>query len=111
MSALEDLESGRLSREKVEAIREIYPNLYSRIQEQTMEYITKNADNISYSKRLQLGVLLDIPSDTSLVPQNMIKLQQTFTPQEEQPQSENDISAIDFADNAQSSTEKITNRR
>lgn len=78
MSALEDLKSGQLSREKIEAIKEVYPTLYGKIQATAMEAIAENADEMTYDQRLQLGILLDIPSDTSLLPANIAALQAQY---------------------------------
>ena len=78
--------------------------------DQTMEFVTQNADKIPYKKRLQIGILLDVPADSTLVPQNIMSLQKTFTSEEEQAQPGTDLGAVDFADQAQSGTEKITNR-
>lgn len=75
LSAIDDLEQGSLTREKVEAIKTVYPNLYTKIQEITLDTISKNSDKIDYKKRLELGVLLDIPSDTALLPENIRALQ------------------------------------
>ena len=120
MSVLDDLESGRVSREKIEAVREVYPDLYKRIQTQTMELITKNADTIGYQKRLQLGVLLDIPADTSLVPKNMLRLQESFAQQPEQQEAatqgavsttQGGLENIDFASDAQTDAQRTATRK
>jgi primosomal protein N'' len=83
MSIVDDLKAGNLSREKIEAVQVLYPDLYRRIQTETLSYIEQNADNIAYPKRLQLGILLDIAADTSLVPENIARLQETFRISEE----------------------------
>ena len=85
MSALEDLESGTLTREKVEAIKFVYPNIYSRIQQSALEFVGENKENLSYQKRIQIGILLDIPTDSSLDPDNILALQRSFVPEEEAP--------------------------
>lgn len=121
LSILDDLESGRLSREKIEAVRMVYPDLYARIQQETMQYVSENAESLSYPKRLQLGILLEIPADTSLVPDNMQKLQQTFADEAEQQAAEAQSGAItttqgglenlNFAESEMSQTQKISNRK
>lgn len=122
LTLLDDLESGRISREKVEAVREVYPDLYMRIQSQAMEFIAEKADDIGYEKRLQLGILLGIPADTSLVPQNMINLQKTFLEQpvrgEQQPAETGAVSTtqgglqqIDFASETMTDAQRVATRK
>ncbi len=121
MSVMDDLESGGITSEAVEAIRAVYPDMYIRIQEQAMTQIAENPD-ISYNKRLQLGMLLELASDTSLIPANINALQQTFTDEEQaQTAAIKDANAvtttqaglenITFAEDAKSSTEKIATRK
>lgn len=123
MSVIEDFESGTLTREGVEALQSVYPDLYARIVEKTTIAIQKNPE-LPYDKRLQAGVLLGIDADSSLIGTNIAALQQTFTDLEQQqnaarkePESgETEISqsraeAVDFASDAQSGTEKVATRK
>jgi len=84
LSVLQDLKAGTLTREHVEALQAVYPDLYSRIQQAVLGEL-KEADeaDISYSKKVQIGMLLNIPTDESLLGKNIAGLQDTFTPQEE----------------------------
>lgn len=87
LEAISELESGGMSREAVEAIRVVYPDLYSRLQDKVMEKIAQDPESLTYQQRMQLGVILNIPSDASLHTDNFIALQRQFQPQEpEQPQ-------------------------
>jgi hypothetical protein len=78
-SVFKDMEAGRLSHESAEALRAVYPNLFSQLRDKTMEFISENP-KLPYNKKLQLGVLLDIPTDESLLPQNVLGLQSMFAP-------------------------------
>ncbi len=80
LNVLGDIKSGSVSPEQVETLKTLYPDLYSRIQTEVMNQIGK-AEGIPYSKRLQLGLLLDIPADASLNPEYIKKLQSTFAEQ------------------------------
>jgi hypothetical protein len=85
-SVLDDLQNGTLTREQVDAIREVYPNLYSRIRTQVLEQVKKDGDKLTYSKRIQLGMLLDIQTDPSLRPSSILALQHTYAQEQEQEQ-------------------------
>jgi hypothetical protein len=79
-SVYEDLEAGKLSSESAEVIRNVYPNMFAKLQEKAMQLVASKP-NMAYSKRLQLGLLLDVPTDESLLPENVIGLQSSFEAQ------------------------------
>lgn len=84
-SVFDDLSKGKLTHEAAEVLRNVYPNLFTTLQERALEFVGQNPD-LPYSKRLQLGILLDIPTDESLIPENVLGLQATFSQQPEEPQ-------------------------
>jgi hypothetical protein len=84
MTVLQELKQGTLTREHVEALRTVYPDLYSRIQQQVLAQLQDaKEDEIPYSKRVQVSILLDIPGDDSLLGKNVAALQANFTRQEQ----------------------------
>lgn len=118
MSVLEDLESGTLTREGVETLESVYPDLYQRIQEQASELVAENPE-MSYEKRLQLGSLLNIDSDTSLQSPNITALQQTFADEQQQKTAaikpavdttQGGLEKISKSDSAKTQTEKISTK-
>lgn len=123
LEALEQMESGRLSREAVEAIKTVYPEMYAEIQEKAMASIAENPEKYDYNKRLQIGVLLDIPADSSLLPQNILELQKQFNIAEQEREQEiadnraavnttvGGINKIDKADRAQAQSERTITRK
>jgi hypothetical protein len=83
MILLEDIQSGTATREQVEAVRIVYPDLYKRIVDQTYEYLDDSENKLSYTKKVQLGILLDIDADSSLRKDALMDLQQRFKTEEE----------------------------
>jgi hypothetical protein len=81
---IEHFSEGKMSREEAETIKSVYPDIFSRLQDKAMSYIGANP-NLPYQKKLQLGILLDTNTDPSLNPQNILKLQNNFQTQPEQP--------------------------
>lgn len=75
MSAIEDLKNGTLTSEKVETLKIIYPNIYQQMREAAMSMAQNKKETIPYTKRLQLGILLDINTDESLKSENIAALQ------------------------------------
>lgn len=78
MLVIEHLERGKVTREGVETLQAIAPNVYESLQAATMEAVaTQQAEGkeISYETRLRLGILMNVPTDASLRPQTMEFLQ------------------------------------
>lgn len=94
MSVLEDLEAGTLTREHVEALQVVYPSLYEQIRQEVLEQAVQPDSGLSYNKKLQLGILLNIPTDPSLEPANIAGLQGSFMPQNDPMQVEAQQGAI-----------------
>lgn len=78
MTLLDDLQDGTATFEQVEAVKAVYPDLYSRIVDKTYEYISDNKESLPFNKKIQLGVLLDFPTDSSLRPDAFADLQNNF---------------------------------
>ena len=78
LSIFDDLKSGRVSRESVDALRENYPSLYRDVQAKLVDELARKGKTLSYQKRVQLGVLFDVPADASMTPEMFATLQNTF---------------------------------
>lgn len=116
LTVFQDMKAGTLTREHVEALQAVYPSIYARLQESSMDYIAKQGQDLSYQKRLILGTLLNIPADASLEPQNIAGLQQNFAQEDEQnkessvkPTSKS-IREASFSESSQSANQAFLNR-
>ncbi len=118
LDTIKELERGTLTREHVEALKAVYPNIYKQLQLEAVDKIQKNPEKITYNKRIQLGILLDLPTDTSLIPENVMALQANFQtepsqgvgqgpPNQQVPVSRAD--KLDFASRAENISEKVNN--
>jgi hypothetical protein len=87
-SVFSDLASGRMSREGAEVLKNVYPSLYTEAQGIISKELGNPKTKLSYQKRLQLGILMDVPADSSMVPQNFLALQTLInTPSEQLKQT------------------------
>jgi len=68
MTVVDDLRSGRLTREGVEAVKTVYPNIYTDMRNQVIEQLSTAKQAPAYYKRIQLGILFDLPTDASMKP-------------------------------------------
>ncbi len=115
MSVLKDLNGGVLSREGIEAVRFVYPTLYSEMQSKVYEGLEKAGGKTTYKQRLQLGILMDLPTDLSLEPSSIQGLQ-SFYKEAQVSQSGGTISAaaakqMDLAQSQATEIEKVSNRK
>ncbi len=113
-TVLHDLDNGTISHEGVEALREVYPNLYQKVQQVVGEKLQQEGAKLSYNKRIQLGMLFGITADESMIPENLLGLQANFQ-QQQQPETggavnstQTGVAKINKAKNLESATEKDT---
>lgn len=77
-AVLDHLSNHTLTREHVEAVKTVYPQLYQDIQEQIVDTMVsqQESDNqMSYRDRIQLGILFDVPTDATIDPQFIGRMQ------------------------------------
>lgn len=86
-TAIDELERGTLTSEHVEVLRSIYPSIYQAMRNEVIRQAQDSEESakLSYSKRLQMGLLFDVPTDESLIPSNILGLQSNFSQPQPQP--------------------------
>ena len=120
LTVLHELEQGTLTREHIEALQKVYPSMYDFIRTNMIHQMEDNgAVEMSYTKRIQAGMLLDIISDSSLLGMNIAALQENFTVTEKSEGGNTPIvkatqggaENIDKASRTQTDTQAFTQRR
>lgn len=77
---LDKLGDGTLNQNHVQALKALYPNIYSKLVDQIkQEGMKKSASKIPYNKKLQLSLLLNQPLDPSIT--NVKSLQASYQQQ------------------------------
>lgn len=76
MSVLDDMQNGRLTKEGVETIRECYPRLFEDLQKKAIEKCADAKHPMDYNQKIQLGLLLGVPTDATLEPAFMRRMQE-----------------------------------
>lgn len=79
---LREAKTGTLSRDHVEAVKAVYPDLYEEMRQQVMRTLIDSKSPLPYARRIQLGILLDIPTDKTLSPDFLTAIQATYTSEE-----------------------------
>ena len=85
LSIVDDMSHGRLTREGVDAVRNVYPELFGQIQQMALRKATDATKPMKYDQKLQLGILLGVPTDATLRPEFVKRMQDTYQGQEQSP--------------------------
>jgi len=65
-SVIADIARGKLDSDAVEALEQVYPETFKAMQTTTLQYLSANKDEIPYSRRVHVSVVMKIPGDSSL---------------------------------------------
>ena len=111
---MEHLKKGQISREGVEAISFVYPELYVEMQGNVFKQLDKKVE-VEYPQRLQLGILMGIPTDRALESSSILDFQKHYK-EAQQSQAGGTISAsaakqLDLAESQATEIEKVSNRK
>jgi hypothetical protein len=79
-SILEEMQSGAVRPEHVEALQEVYPERYEDLKEAVRTELLELKEPPSYEQRITLGVLFDLPTDKSLEPAAIFAAQSIYAP-------------------------------
>ena len=85
LSVLEDLKTGSLTQEHMEALKTVYPKLYDQMSRTLMDKLTSYKGTLPYAKRLSIQMFLQQPLEPST--RSIPAMQQQFAPQQP-PQSQ-----------------------
>jgi hypothetical protein len=75
LTVLQDVERGTVTTEAAEALREVYPALFSEVQMRLLGRAAEIEAKLPYQRVMHLSILFDAPLDDSLRPPNLLRLQ------------------------------------
>lgn len=76
--AMQHLKAGTLTKENVEALKAVYPEIYKQVVDKSAAYIDKYGSKLPYNKKIQLGIMLGMPVDTSMTSKALRNFQSGF---------------------------------
>lgn len=76
---LNEAKSGTLTRDHVEAVKAVYPEIYDQMRSEVMRGLVDSKSPLPYARRIQLGILLDLPTDKTLAPGFLQAIQATYS--------------------------------
>lgn len=69
LSIVDGVADGSVTKEELQVVADLYPDIFQRIQEKVFDAVEKNPNQIPYNKRLKLSLLLNMDLDPSLSPE------------------------------------------
>jgi hypothetical protein len=78
LSIYDNLKQGTVTKEAVEALQAVYPELYTDIQKRLLEGLGGVKEQLPYAKRLALSQLFNVPMVTAMKPDMLALLQSSF---------------------------------
>jgi hypothetical protein len=104
---LKDAKDGSLTPTTVEAIKERRPKMYAEMRTEIAQSLVTSKSELPYGRRIQLGILLDLPTDQTLAPDFVSAIQATYTASDkagvEPPPPQ--LSQLDVAGSSQTATQ------
>jgi hypothetical protein len=88
LSVFDELEAGTLTRDHVQALRTVYPDIYNDIRLKVADELSLLKQPPAFERRIQLGTLLDLPTDKSLRPSSIAAAQAGYQQQAQTPPPE-----------------------
>lgn len=111
ISVMTLISKGKGTRQHVEAIKEVYPLLYSQMQGDVTRRLMDAKRPLSFDERLKLGTFYDMPTMRAMTPEFQKTLQGTFSPTQSEPGAvASGGPTIDIASNTMTSTDKAAYR-
>lgn len=78
MSVMKDLRNGSLTRESVDALKEVYPNIYAELQKKIVENAGEKQPKLDFGQLVTLGTLFGVETTEALRPSFFSTLQSNF---------------------------------
>jgi hypothetical protein len=78
MQVIEHIRLNKATPEEVETLKTLNPAIYQKLQNAVLDSIIQKEADLSYKQKIQLSTLFDIPTDYSLRPDVIARLQQTL---------------------------------
>ena len=85
MQVLKNMASMTLTPDESKAVKDVYPEIYRKIQMQILDTLSNIETPMSFPKLIQLSILWDLPVHSAMRPEFQNRLRYTFTTQEQQP--------------------------
>lgn len=109
LTAIKQIQNGVFSPETAEALQTVYPNLFTKLQNTFMDYISSGDVRLDYKQKILISNVLKIPAESSF--NNLAALQATYSNKDMQKANQKLTKLNMNVDNFKSGTERIVTRK
>ena len=81
MLIMEQLRKGRVSRDAVDAVRNVYPDVYQSLRSEMVKQISHGDVRLSKQQRTAMSIVFDVPVDATTEPKYIKETQAAYDPQ------------------------------
>jgi hypothetical protein len=114
MTVLSELEAGTLTKESMEAMTEVYPELLSKMKSSLLAIATESPKEFSYQERVALSMFMGVSADQTATPGFTAAMQANFAPKQQQQnessQPMGDMSKLDISSRHKTKVQNIESR-
>ena len=110
---IDDLSNGKMDRQGLEAIKNVFPETFSELRGRVMNYAAERGDQMPFQQRILLSLVFDFPGDKSMQPAYAQDVQAAYDPLPEtaEPESGRTMQlSPKIADDMQTETQRIAQR-
>lgn len=79
--AIDRLAEGNVTLEEIDALKMVHPEVYASLQKTIITAIMDKGNKVPYQTRLLLGTVFGLPTDYSMTPEFVGRMQATYNPQ------------------------------
>ena len=108
-----DLSSGKLDRQGLESIKNVFPETFNELRTRVMTYAADRGDEMPFQQRILLSLVFDFPGDKSMTPAYAQDIQSAYEPTPEAPETESGRTmqlSPKIADDMQTETQRVAQR-
>jgi len=92
--AIELMSEGKLTKEDVDTLEAVWPAAYREMQSLVTKNLAELQATLPYKSRIQLSLMMKVPVDPSMEPQNVRARQAVFAQEEAKPQASPNMSKL-----------------
>lgn len=108
---IEDLSSGKLDRQGLEAIKQVFPSTFGELRTRVMQYAAERGDEMPFQQRILLSLVFDFEGDKVMTPAYAKDVQSAYEPTPDAPESgRTGQLSPKIADDMQTETQRVAQR-
>lgn len=81
--AINKIADGSITPEEVDTLKNVYPEIFNKLKTEVVSTLVESGKKVPYDKRIAIGTIFGVPTDPSLEPEMINRLQESFVEKDE----------------------------